>query len=120
LVSVRGHTRGFIGSGDADALRSVFERHVNERDGVRSAKRRPVGGEVGALESLPADLFGEQSVDDGVIDVLEKMAVDVLVDRPHRPIGVDDEDGDPRFRGAARHGPACGEGNAGGNGQGMR
>ena len=63
------------------------------------AEGRPVVREVLAFEALAADLLGVQSVDDRVVDLLEKLAVDALVDRPRDAIGIDQQHGDTRVGG---------------------
>ena len=68
------------------------------------AEGRPVVREVLAFKALAADLLGVQAVDDRVVDVLEKLAVDALVDRPRDAIGIDQQHGDTRVGGGCRRG----------------
>ena len=68
------------------------------------AEGRPVVREVLAFEALAADLLGVQAVDDRVVDLLEKVAVDALVDRPRDAIGIDQQHGDTRVGGGCSRG----------------
>src|SRR6185503_10165533 len=68
-----------------------------------------------SLEALATNLLGIEAVDDRVVDLLEKVAVEALVDRPRDAIGVDQQHGDPRVGCGGRAGgkPAEPEGHAG-------
>ena len=68
------------------------------------AEGRPVVREVLAFEALAADLLGVQAVDDRVVDLLEKVAVDALVDRPRDAVGIDQQHGDARVGGGCSRG----------------
>ena len=63
------------------------------------AEGRPVVREVLAFEALAPDLLRVQAVDDRVVDLLEKVTVDALVDRPRDAIGIDQQHGDTRVGG---------------------
>ena len=74
------------------------------------AEGRPVVREVLAFEALAADLLGVEAVDDRVVDLLEKVSVDALVDRPRDAIGIDQQHGDTRVGGGcSRGGEPAGE-----------
>ena len=68
------------------------------------AEGRPVVREVLAFEALAPDLLGVEAVDDRVVDLLEKVTVDALVDRPRDAIGIDQQHGDTRVGGGCRRG----------------
>ena len=88
--------RGTTGS-QPHARRALLERHLHGPYGAGVAEGGPVGGKVLGLESRAANLLGEQPVDHGVVDVLEKLPIDVAVDGSGLPIGVDQQDGDTGF-----------------------
>ena len=58
-------------------------------------ERFPIGLEILALEPAALNLFGEQPVDNGMVDMFEEVAVDGLLDVSHHAIGVDQENGHP-------------------------
>src|SRR5262249_15615585 len=88
------------------ALFSALERRRDQRRLAARAEGRPVVREVLPFEALAAHLLGVEAVDDRVVDLLEKLAVEPLVDRPRDAIGVDQQDGNS---GVGAESPAGGE-----------
>jgi len=60
-------------------------------------KGSPIGFEIVTFESCAANLFGEEAVFDRMVYVLEEVAVDSRVDARFDPVGIDEQDGDPRL-----------------------
>src|SRR6185437_11206382 len=86
--------RGLSAGGDPHALGTALERRLDDMHGVRRPECGPVRLEVAPLEPGAADLLGEEAVLDGVVDVFEKLAVDLWIDRADSAIRVDLEDRD--------------------------
>ena len=68
-------------------------------------ERLPVGLEIVTLESSAANLFGEETIFDGMIYVLEEVAVDSRIDTSLRPAGIHQQDGDSLLFGGRSVGP---------------
>ena len=75
---------------------ATLERRLDDAHRVRRSKWCPVRLEVAALEAGAADLLGEETVLDRVVDVFEELAVDLRIDRAQTAVGVDLEDGNAR------------------------
>jgi len=80
----------------AHAFGAILEGDVGDIDLPVFCGGVPIGFEVVALETCPADLFGEEAVLDGVIDVLEKLSIDPPIDGTGDPVGVHKQNGDSR------------------------
>ena len=91
------------------ALRTSLERRLFDAHGTCWSKCRPVGREVAALETGAADLLGEKTVLDRMVDVLEKLAVDVAIDRAQAAVRVDLQNGNPGRLRRRHEGRACRE-----------
>ena len=76
---------------EADALFALLESDRDQVHGAAVLDGLPVVFEVIGFESLAADLFRIKAVNDGVVDVLEELAVDVFVDLAGGVIRVDEE-----------------------------
>ena len=84
----------------------LLEIDGGDGNGAAIGERLPIGFEIVTLESSTANLFGEKAIFDGMVYVLEEMAVDSRIDAAFRPAGVHQQDGYPRFFGGRSRGPA--------------
>ena len=66
----------------------------------------PVGFEIVTLESGAPNLFGEETIFDGMVYVLEEVAVDSRIDASFRSAGIHQQDGNAWLFDGRSRGPA--------------
>ena len=79
---------------EPQAFFAVFKLHVRDACAAGCSERLPISFKVRAFEAAALDLLGEQAVNDRMIDVFEKLAVDRFVNFSRHAVGINQQDGD--------------------------
>src|SRR5215472_4194919 len=80
-------------SAKANALLAILEVDLGNLDMALLGDGLPICLEVRPFEAGPADLFGEETVFDRMVDVLKELAIDTFVDSNRGAIRINHEDG---------------------------